>query len=70
MTGDCGTSINHGIAAVGYGEEDGVKYYKVRNSWGEGWGEGGYARLIRDGDGPGMCAVQKKAYYPISMYKV
>jgi cathepsin L len=42
-------SINHGIQLVGYGtdEVDG-DYWKVRNSWGPGWGENGYIRLKRD----------------------
>ncbi|KAH0576339.1 Cathepsin B [Spironucleus salmonicida] len=35
------------LIVVGYGEEEGVKYWKVKNSWGEEWGEKGYAKIIR-----------------------
>merc|ERR1712050_601993 len=35
----CGSSLDHGVAAVGVSTDDG--YYKVRNSWGASWGESG-----------------------------
>jgi cathepsin L len=43
--------IDHALVAVGYGEEEGTKYWLIVNSWGADWGEEGYIRLQRHDEG-------------------
>ena len=59
----CGTTLDHGVALVGYGSEGGQEYYILRNSWGTSWGEEGYMKLAIQ-DGAGVCGVQLGAVYP------
>merc|ERR1712187_749930 len=57
-TGDY--TIDHAVQLVGYGEENGVMYWLVRNSWGEDWGEDGYIRIQRFGEGKEPCGMDNR----------
>eukprot|EP01062_Namystynia_karyoxenos_P021880 TRINITY_DN1834_c0_g1_i4.p1 TRINITY_DN1834_c0_g1~~TRINITY_DN1834_c0_g1_i4.p1 ORF type:complete len:779 (+),score=183.03 TRINITY_DN1834_c0_g1_i4:80-2416(+) len=54
MSGCCNTDCDHAVLIVGYGEEKGTKYWLIKNSWNENWGEGGYLRLER---GTNQCGI-------------
>ncbi len=63
----CGTGLNHGVTATGYGRDTGVNkdFWTIRNSWGTGWGEDGYMRLDRSiQPKTGMCGICMAASYP------
>ncbi|TVU42300.1 hypothetical protein EJB05_08697, partial [Eragrostis curvula] len=66
MTGSCGTELDHGIVAIGYGQtSDGTKYWLLKNSWGTTWGEKGFLRMEKDiSDKRGMCGLAMEASYP------
>ncbi|KAK7410058.1 hypothetical protein VNO78_00543 [Psophocarpus tetragonolobus] len=59
FTGTCGAAIDHGVTAVGYGTENGIEYWIVKNSLGKKWGEEGYVRMERNiaEDTAGKCGI-------------
>ena len=62
----CGTSLDHGVLIVGYGEESDTEYWLVKNSWGETWGESGYVKIERSDatNDPGICGIAMQPSYP------
>lgn len=66
---DCGQvgnqKTNHCAVIVGYGEQNGSKYWLVRNSWSTAWGESGLIRLER---GVNTCGILNKYSSRICTY--
>lgn len=57
ITSGCGTNLDHGVLAVGYGDG----YFKVKNSWGSSWGSHGYVQISDSGN---TCGIHSDATYP------
>ena len=65
LTASCGSNLDHGVLAVGYGTQGGQDFYKVKNSWGSSWGEKGYILLGRGSQygANGQCGIQMDPSY-------
>ena len=55
--------LRHSVVIIGFGEENGLKYWKVKNSWGENWGSSGFFKIVRNGFG--HCGIG--AYFSVAL---
>ena len=53
---NCAKNVNHGVLLIGATDD----FWRIKNSWGTGWGESGFIRLSR-GD---TCAICQYPSYP------
>ena len=63
----CGTNLDHGVLVVGYGSQDNVDYWLVKNSWGSSWGENGYVKIERSSsvNDVGVCGIATTPSFPV-----
>merc|ERR1719247_1359043 len=57
------SKLDHQVAIVGYGTENGKDYWKIKNSWGTDWGENGFCRIAR---GTNKCGVAADASHVVA----
>jgi len=69
LTDYCGSSLDHGVLAVGYGHDtaSNLDYWIVKNSWGPSWGLDGYVYLERHiSSSAGQCGILMQPSYPVA----
>jgi cathepsin H len=66
--GPCGggggpEQVYHSMTIIGYGKMDGESYWIVKNSWGERWGDKGYAKISMNGEN---CGIRDEIIIPFT----
>jgi C1A family cysteine protease len=65
----CGTTMNHGVLAVGWGTSPSAgPYWIVENSWATTWGQYGYVLIgMSSTVVSGICGINQQVYYPLTI---
>ncbi len=67
ITSGCGSTLNHAITAVGYGQVSGQDAIAAKNSWGANWGAQGYVYISAStqyNSGLGACGILSQPQSP------
>ena len=48
LFGADGKPVTHAVTIIGWGKDKGIPYWLIQNSFGESWGEKGYAKVAID----------------------
>jgi len=65
------TAVDHGVLLVGYGTDAATNttaaqdFWLLKNSWGTGWGEQGYFRIVRNKGTNSSCGIPQYANFPL-----
>ena len=63
---ECGTSLDHGVLAVGWGTDATAgDYFIVKNSWSAAWGDEGFVK-IGVAPGAGICGINSQPSWPVT----
>ena len=59
-------NIDHAVVVVGYGTQNNLDYWIVRNSWGESWGKNGYVLIQKSNvnNDDGVCGIGIASSFP------
>ena len=66
LNSPCSKNVNKSITIIGFGIENNVEFYKVRNTWGKGWGDLGNFRIKRNVANNNTCGLGAYAFRAVT----